>query len=61
MLRTEYEDAKVSDIINQVNKWESEQLMSLDDRDRFEMPVIDFDYTREVNQLLNINLLNEGF
>lgn len=58
LLRTQYEDAKVSDIISQVNNWENERLRYLDDKDRFEMPVVDFDYTREVTQLLNIRLLN---
>lgn len=51
MLRTDYKAAKVKDIIDQVNKWEKQLLMSLSDIDYFSMPVIDFDYNREITQV----------
>lgn len=51
MLRTDYKAAKVKDIIDQVNKWEKQPLMSLSDIDYFSMPVIDFDYNREITQV----------
>ena len=61
LLRTDYADASVKDIVGQVNKWEKQPLQWMDKVDRFEMPVVDLDYAREVAKVENIPLLNEKF
>lgn len=51
LLRTDYNDASVAEIIGQVNKWEKQPLKWLNKVDEFEMPVVDLDYAREVPQV----------
>lgn len=51
LVRTDYKDASVADIIGQANKWERQPLRSLGNEDRFEMPIVDLDYSREVPQV----------
>ena len=57
----DYFDASVADIVGQVNKWEKQPLQWMNSVDRFQMPVVDLDYAREVAQVENIPLQNENF
>jgi hypothetical protein len=51
LLRTGHRDATVAEIIAQVNKWENQRLKWMSKWDKFEMPIVDLDYSREVPQV----------
>ena len=48
LIRTAYKSALVDDIIQQVIKWEDQPLSTMTEDDYFSMPVLDFDYHREM-------------